>query len=81
MLLLVGQDIFHPADDAATDFTEERSPADGAPTLHSPLGEIPVVGELLLIDVVTGEFWMVLRFAPRRCFRHERFVSPSYQVE
>jgi hypothetical protein len=81
VLPLVGQDVFHPVNYTTTDFKEERLQANGAPTLQSPLGKIPAVSELLLIDVVAGEFWMVHGFAPLRYFRHERFVSPSYQVE
>jgi len=69
MLLLVGQDVFHPVNDTATDFKEERPPSNDAPTLQSPLGEVSAVSELLLIDVVTGEFWMVHGFAPLRCYQ------------
>ena len=81
MLLLVGQNVFHPVDHAATDFKEERLPANGTPTFQSPLGKIPAISELLLIDVVAGEFWMVHGFALLRCFRHERFLSLGYPVE
>ena len=81
MLLLIGQNVFHPVNHATTNFKEERPPANGPPTFQSPFGKVAAVSELLLIDVVAGEFWMVHGFAPLRCFRHERFVSPSYQVE
>lgn len=69
MLLLVGQDVLYPVDHAPTDFEKKRPPANGPPTLQSPFGKIPAISELLLIDVVAGEFWMVHGFAPLRCFR------------
>ena len=62
MLLLVDQDVLHPANHTATDFKEERPPANGPPALQSMFGKIPAVRELLLIEVVAGEFWMVHGF-------------------
>jgi hypothetical protein len=80
VLILVGQDVFHPVNHTATDFKEKRPPANGPPTFQSSLGKVPSVSELLLIDVIAGEFGMVHGFAPLRCFRHERFLLRSYQV-
>ena len=80
MLLLVGQNILHPVNHTSTDFQEDRSPANRSPALQGALRDIPSLGQLLLIDVVTDEFGVVHGFAPLRCFRHERFLLRRYQV-
>ena len=51
VLTLIGLDIFEAVDDAVTDLEEAGSPADDAPALQGPLGEIPAVG---LIKVFHG---------------------------
>ena len=52
--------------------TSSQSPAN----VQSPLGKIPAVSELLLIDVIAGEFGMVHGFAPLRCFLMAALAHP-----
>gem|GEM_PF-6588046 len=68
MLLLVGQDILHTVDHTAADFQEDWSPAYGTPALQGALRDIPSLGQLLLVDVVTVEFGVVHGFGSSALF-------------